>query len=270
MQSLQTTPAAKRCPRCESTKPVTEFNRDKSKPDGLQACCRECRKEIKDAHAERNPLASTAYKAKWKAKQPAIDPAANEHLRMIDVRKRFEEEAESLTLEHRAIFLTPENRKSLERENAKLFRQRHPEKAKAKRQAWEKANPEAKRKHRNAYRDRHKNDPLHIAKKRIRNRTQQAFKRAGFKKTGTTAALLGCSWDHLREHIESQFVKGMNWKNRHRWHVDHVLPLASATTADELARLAHWTNLAPLWAEDNLVKGDTVPTCQPELPMSYA
>ena len=43
--SLTTAPdgaAVKHCPRCGSTKPLTEFNRNRSKPDGLGTECRAC------------------------------------------------------------------------------------------------------------------------------------------------------------------------------------------------------------------------------------
>ena len=62
--------------------------------------------------------------------------------------------------------------------------------------------------------------------------------------------------EFLKEHLESQFIDGMGWDNRVEWHIDHIIPLSSAKTEDELYRLCHYTNLQPLWAEDNLKKGN--------------
>jgi len=59
----------------------------------------------------------------------------------------------------------------------------------------------------------------------------------------------------LKKHIEKQFTKGMSWKNQGDWHIDHIMPLASANTIEETIRLCHYTNLQPLWALDNLEKG---------------
>lgn len=48
----------------------------------------------------------------------------------------------------------------------------------------------------------------------------------------------------------------MNWENRNLWHIDHIKPLSLATTENELYELCHYTNLRPLWAIDNLKKGN--------------
>jgi hypothetical protein len=60
-------------------------------------------------------------------------------------------------------------------------------------------------------------------------------------------------------HLESKFVDGMSWDNRSRWHIDHIMPLASAKTEEELVALCHYTNLQPLWAAENLRKSDKLP-----------
>ena len=67
--------------------------------------------------------------------------------------------------------------------------------------------------------------------------------------------MLGCTWKELRCHMESKFTEGMSWANRNLWHIDHIIPLASAKSIEEVIKLCHYTNLQPLWAEDNLKKG---------------
>lgn len=78
------------------------------------------------------------------------------------------------------------------------------------------------------------------------------------KQKGSTIKCFGCSPDELRQHIQNQFKPGMNWNNYGKGHVDHIRPLASfdLTNRDEVLRASHWTNLQPLWAEDNLKKAD--------------
>ena len=56
-------------------------------------------------------------------------------------------------------------------------------------------------------------------------------------------------------HIERQFLRGMNWENRDKWHIDHIVPLATAKSEAEVLALNHFTNLRPIWSRDNLSKG---------------
>jgi hypothetical protein len=51
----------------------------------------------------------------------------------------------------------------------------------------------------------------------------------------------------------------MSWENYGKWHVDHVIPLASAKTPEDLIKLCHYTNLQPLWAIENILKRDKLP-----------
>ena len=97
----------------------------------------------------------------------------------------------------------------------------------------------------------------------MRSRTYQAFKAKQWNKDSNFASYIGCSLEDLRSHIEQQFEPWMNWGNHGSydnnvltWQIDHINPLSSAATADELVKLLHFSNLRPLKAEDNLKKGD--------------
>ena len=46
---------------------------------------------------------------------------------------------------------------------------------------------------------------------------------------------------------------GKYFPNR-KYHIDHVIPNASAITEDDLIKLQHYTNLQYLYAKDNLQK----------------
>lgn len=79
----------------------------------------------------------------------------------------------------------------------------------------------------------------------------------------TPSQALGCTRDELRQHIEAQFVDGMSWDDRQGWHIDHVIPTAAITSANVDAKIVcHYTNLRPMWAEDNRAKGDAYSDCE--------
>lgn len=93
-------------------------------------------------------------------------------------------------------------------------------------------------------------------KKRLMVRIWMAMKRQAVNANGTFA-VVGCSIDHLRAHLESKFEAGMTWDNYGEWHVDHIRPCASFDLIDpkQLAECFNWSNLQPLWAKENISKG---------------
>jgi len=81
-------------------------------------------------------------------------------------------------------------------------------------------------------------------------------------KKGSAVRDLGCSIEELKLYLEPKFQDGMTWDNwgKYSWHVDHIVPLASFDLSDpeQLKKACHYTNLQPLWAYDNLSKGDKI------------
>ena len=60
------------------------------------------------------------------------------------------------------------------------------------------------------------------------------------------------------EYLENLFTENMNWSNYGEWHIDHIMPLSPANTEEEIYNLCHYTNLQPLWGEDNLKKSNKI------------
>jgi hypothetical protein len=92
----------------------------------------------------------------------------------------------------------------------------------------------------------------------LRGRFKQALKRGS--KKGSVLKYLGCSINHLKDHLESKFTEGMCWDNwgLHGWHIDHIIPMSKfdLTNEDDLNIVCHYSNLQPLWAIDNIKKGN--------------
>jgi hypothetical protein len=109
-------------------------------------------------------------------------------------------------------------------------------------------------------RKRNKEDKVFRFRNSLRQLIYTSFKRGSFnyKKKTKTEFILGCTILEFRNYIESKFTKGMNFENHGEWHLDHIIPLASATTEEEIINLNHYTNFQPLWAEDNRSKGKKI------------
>jgi hypothetical protein len=94
----------------------------------------------------------------------------------------------------------------------------------------------------------------------VRCRVKNFLKSKNIKKNNKTFDIVGCNPEILKEYLEKQFVDGMSWDNygKYGWHIDHIVPLSSANSEEELFKLCHYTNLQPLWAFDNLSKGNKI------------
>ncbi len=130
-----------------------------------------------------------------------------------------------------------------------------------------------KRKHRDDNRDKYKkyqknykhkkyySDENYRLKMIIKSRIRTAIKTCNGTKNNTTLELLGCSIKFIKNHLQSKFKKGMSWKNygngKYKWNLDHVIPCAyfDLTKQKEQEKCFHWSNLQPLWQEDNIKKG---------------
>ena len=98
----------------------------------------------------------------------------------------------------------------------------------------------------------------------VRKRIVRYLKGVKGRKFGKTNELLGCDWKFLKKHLENQFYnrkktnQEMSWNNYGKWHVDHIIPLDSfdLTIKEQQFKACHYTNLQPLWEEDNIAKNN--------------
>lgn len=95
-------------------------------------------------------------------------------------------------------------------------------------------------------------------RKNLRCRLYQAIKNN--YRGGSAVQDLGCSIEDFRKYIENKFEIGMTWNNYGQWHLDHIIPLAkfNLSNRQEFLQACHYTNYQPLWAEDNIKKGNRI------------
>jgi hypothetical protein len=149
-------------------------------------------------------------------------------------KKKHYEENRVIILEKKKIY-TKENKKKISEKNKKYFKLNR---AKV-----------------NYYQNnKRKNDPYYKFKHNVGCLIRDSFKRRKHLKNQKTVDILGCSLEDFKIYIRSKFKKGMTLDNYGEWHLDHIIPLATAINEEEIIKLNHYTNFQPLWAKENLSK----------------
>jgi hypothetical protein len=107
-------------------------------------------------------------------------------------------------------------------------------------------------------REKSQNDEQFRLKRILRKRLTEALKNN--QKAGSAVKDLGCSIKELKVHLESKFLPGMTWDNYGEWEIDHIVPLSGFNLTDrkEFLLACHYTNLQPMWWQDNLKKSDNL------------
>ncbi len=107
--------------------------------------------------------------------------------------------------------------------------------------------------------DRLKSDPLYKLSYSIRRNVNISIKGRGYTKKSKTTEIIGCSFQEFKEYIESKFESWMSWDNKglyngnfnFGWDLDHITPLCSANSEEEILKLNHYTNFQPLCSKVN-------------------
>lgn len=251
----------KTCKKCGVEKPLDCFTKDKNQKDGLMRWCKPCRAEHKKASYERNRGKILAKQKAYREanKEKVSETKKQSRLKKIDQylqrnRDRYyanREEILAKTKEKRLANLDESKRREREtyqrRKDAAVERQK---------QYYRETKSERLKYYAKYQKERAKSDPVYALGKLVRRRISLALSKGGYQKESRTQEMLGCDYEYLKRHLEKQFLKGMSWENRGSgWHIDHIVPLASAKTKEEVIALCHFTNLRPMWALENISKG---------------
>lgn len=102
-------------------------------------------------------------------------------------------------------------------------------------------------------------DKLYRVKNSIRVSIGRSIKNRGFLKNKNTENILGISYTDFYKYLESKFEPWMTWENygkyngefNYGWDIDHIIPLISSTSIEEVIALNHYTNLQPLCSKIN-------------------
>ena len=210
----------KKCTKCFAIKEITQYNK---KRNGLQSWCKLCENERTRIWYQNNKEKRNKKAREWEALNRD----------KVNIAKMARRKKEKLLLPPK-IQKEPFNRIE-----------------------WNRKNKHRLAKYR---RDWINKNPIADIADRVRRRINTSIQKNGYTKRSKSNEILGCDWETLKIHIEQQFLKGMTWENRSEWHIDHIIPISSAKTEEDVIKLNHYTNLRPLWAADNLRKSNKLET----------
>lgn len=238
----------KKCTKCQEEKTLDNFSK-RSNRETLKTMCRSCVSEYNKKYNKKNKEKITQLRKAW---------IAND-----ENRKKRDEYMLTYNKEYQ--------KKNKEKLNAisKAWRENNPEKMAEYKKNWTKNNPEKVKQSRRRRRDKarqwkkeqYATNPIYKLGVNIRNHATKISQIVKTKKGKTSLEYLGCTLEEFKAHIESQWQEGMTWENHSvdGWHIDHIKPIDwYIKNSDDPWQANHYTNLQPLWAEENLSKNNKI------------
>lgn len=235
----------KKCKKCDITKNLFEFGTNKNNSDGKSIYCKECER-----------LRGIEYRNKYREKvnQSAKNYRKNnpeKYKESID--KYLEKHPEMLSKNRLVLYRENEEFKEKEKIKRKEWYLKNIDSIREKSKKYYQENKKVIRMKNNIYKSlKLKIDPLERLKKNLRDRIRKYLTEEN--KSKKTFDIIGLDKENFKSYIESKFEEGMSWDNYGEWHLDHIKPLHLSKNEEDLIKLNHYTNLQPLWAEDNLKK----------------
>jgi hypothetical protein len=247
----------KKCSKCGIEKELCEFHKHTASKYGVRSVCKIClnkesreysknnrdiRNKIQQNWRNENKEKVKEYRKKYYDKDPQKFILMSKNYR-INNKEKVKDGLKKYYLKNL----------NYHKNRMKLWVEKNKEHRKEYQKNWKIINKEFIIKYK---KERYDSDLLYKLIISARNRINSFLKNKNITKKNRTFDIVGCNPKELKEHLEKQFVDGMCWENRNEWHIDHIVPLSSAKTEDEVYGLCHYTNLQPLWAKDNLQKSN--------------
>jgi hypothetical protein len=236
----------KKCNTCLIVKTFVDFHVNKSNNDGYNSICKECRKitskkYYKDNKEQINEKSSKKY-------------YKDHENNLIKDRERIKNEREVRKYRSKIYY---QNNK----DKVKVYKKKHyvinKEKYIEKSLKWCENNKEKCKEVKSVRTQiRKKEDVLFRLKIKLKTDIYKSLKKN--KRSKKIEEIIGLSLLEYKKYIENQFEEWMSWDNwgLRTWHIDHIIPLSSAKTEEEIYKLWDYKNLRPLSAKENLIKSN--------------
>ena len=236
----------KKCNICKFEKEKSLFKKDNRRPDGYGSYCKECLR-----------IKGLEYYQMTKVERKET---INENRRRChEINKNIENE--------KSRQYKIKNSENIKKYN-KEYRENNKDKVKLLSKEYRENNKDKVKEYQKLYiNNRLENDPLFKIKHYLRCMIRKHFNRGGYSKISKTQEIIGCSFEEFKLYIESKFEDWMTWENRglyngdlnYGWDIDHIIPVSSGKTQEDIIRLNYYTNLQPLCSHINRdIKRDSI------------
>jgi len=247
------------CTGCGLDKPLDEFYKLNSGKYGRAAMCKTCRKEY-DKNPEKVKARAKQIKEEIKVK------TTSKTCTKCKKDKPLEEYHKDKTKnDGRACRCNSCYKKYYERNKKRINIRvkKYAKKHKRERKVYQREYVKEHKKEINLRtkkweKQRYKKDFLFRLKKNIAENIRQSFINKGWKKSGRTQKILGCTFKEFLAHLNNNRY-GFNWEDG-GFDLDHFVPISWAKTEKEILELNHYTNFQLLPSEFNRhIKRDYAP-----------
>jgi hypothetical protein len=269
----------KRCTICNQT---GKFSKDKSRPDGLDATCKKCRKQQRENRKKTSVIAKEkecnschiVKSSEHFDKKKEVNDGLHTECKDCKKAKRIFKKGNNINRELPENYVKYCNKCNVEKPKCEFYSNvystdgigticRDCEKNRSK--EWRTNNPHKSKEYRTRehfknYKNRRISNPQHKISGNIRNRIRSAVRRCGAAKFDKTFELIGCSPKEFREWLEWQFNSKMTWENYGEWEIDHVMPCSyfNLLNLEEQLECFNWRNCRPLFKKANCSKSDKI------------
>jgi len=245
----------KKCTKCKEVKPLEDYNTSKRRKDGRVSDCKLCRKRDRLKNKDRIKQVKARH---YQANKEIVKAKRKEYYKInrdliLKSQKTYNEKTQKERKAYKKKYYS-ENKLNIN-DKCKYYYQINQLEIIERQKEYNRNNRESIN---SRIRERRTNDPLFRLTNNLRKRTWESFKYKNINKNSRTHEMLGIEWKDLKVYIEAMFTDGMTWDNYGEWHIDHIYPLSKAKDEKHLKELCHYSNLQPLWAEDNMSKGDKI------------
>lgn len=223
----------RKCTKCGRDLPLECFGKDSQKKDGVRSWCKDCIKQRNQKYYAENSEKVLSQTKEYRNKNRES---------CLQRQKKYYQNNKEKTLEYQ-----------------KKYAKDHPNQVRKYKKKYAEENKEKVKESRKQYiKHKKENDPCFKVILQLRYLIYSSLiLRNDYKKASHTYEILGCSYEEAWEHLKQTWLEnyGTEW-NGEPYHIDHIIPLVTAKTEEEVINLCSINNLQMLTPQDNLSKND--------------